>query len=220
MAVKRYKHEPRHEGQGDLNPYTWEKLPIDDFDRQFFRLRFEIELSQTHQQLWRTPWGNYLLPIAKPDGWTVGYVSRQPSWGKLWGVECPRVPDPRFPKTVTYMHAKGPIQAYYRSQRGELGFPDYTVIVEDQISALKLAYAGFNAWALLGVHMDAVKVREIAAQQPRNVIFALDPDATTNAFDMARNWGLAFYRSRVAILDHDLKDTPINDIPTVLGVVT
>lgn len=218
--MKRYKHEPKHEGQGDLNPYTWEKLPIDDFDRQFFRLRFEIDFPELGEFVSRTPWGNYLLPIGKPDGRNVGYVSRQPSWSKLWGVECPRKADPRFPKTVTYMHAKGPIQAYYKARVERYVEVYGTVIVEDQISALKLAYAGFNAWALLGVHMDAVKVREIAAQQPRNVIFALDPDATTNAFDMARNWGLAFHRSRVAILDHDLKDTPINDIPTVLGVVT
>lgn len=210
--MKIYKHEPKHDGKGQLNPYIWDILPLQDIDLDYFAERFGLEGNVASKYIKRTPWGCYLLPILKPNGTTVGHVMRQP-----WGGEpvSPRNPGSDGPKSVTYTHAAYPFMSYYPVRHG----CTTTVIVEDQLSAIKCAQVGIPAWALLGTHMDHNKVREIASLVPKEVLFALDPDATANAFTMARDWGLAFNKCRVALLQRDLKDTPVSDIPSTLGVV-
>jgi hypothetical protein len=206
--MKRYAHEPKHEGNGKLNPYVWRVLPLEDIDVEYFERAYEIPSTVSTACIWRTPWDTYLLPIRGPDLTFRGYVSRRPWDG------APRIGLPNK-KAITFMHKIGPIQSYY--QGNLYGGP--TVIVEDQLSAIKVMTAGLNSWALLGVNMDGGKAREIQrTTDSEGVIFALDPDASGAAWEMARDWGLVFPKVRVALLDKDLKDTALSEIPKTLGV--
>jgi hypothetical protein len=66
--------------------------------------------------------------------------------------------------------------------------------------------------------MDLPKVREMQRLRPDEVLLALDSDATATSFRYAREFGLAFNKFRVVLLERDLKDTKLSDIPTVLGL--
>jgi DNA primase len=92
------------------------------------------------------------------------------------------------------------------------------VLVEDQLSAISAQQGGVNAVALLGTHLNNDKVWEISQWQPSQVIIALDADATDQAFKLARKWGLAFPKTRVAILARDLKEEKTDDIRYILGL--
>jgi DNA primase len=90
------------------------------------------------------------------------------------------------------------------------------IIVEDQISAIKLSAYGYNAVALLGTHLNMSKVREIQ-RVAKEVVIALDADATNKAFKMAKEFGLAFDRVKVAIMKQDAKDTSAGEFLEIFG---
>jgi len=111
-----------------------------------------------------------------------------------------------------------PLQSWYLKRASA----DSLIVVEDQLSAIKLYSHGFSAVALLGVPGDgnigADRVRELASWSRGEVIIALDADATDKAFEFARRWGMAFRKLRVAILERDLKDEPAANFGEVLGL--
>lgn len=117
------------------------------------------------------------------------------------------------PKTRLFMNDSRqlPMSWYWQNN-------DVIVLTEDQLSAMKVYQAGFTGVALLGTHLEVQRVREIGTQKPSRVIIALDADATALALGMARTWGLAFNKTRVAVLEHDLKDIPRGDIAEALGL--
>lgn len=197
----------------DLNPYEGDIENLTDEDVVFFRERYELPTAE----MWISRNSNrYVLPIYDTHGASRGYVARQgwpgsPQAGKSTGQ-----------KAYTFMHARGPVQSFYKGN--ELG-TSCLVLVEDQLSAIKCAYAGFNSCALLGMPVAAIgsysgadRIREIASLRPTEVVVAMDADATDKAFQFARNWSMAFNRCRVAILEQDLKDTPLNDIREALSL--
>jgi hypothetical protein len=113
-----------------------------------------------------------------------------------------------------------PVQSFY-SHVYNLA-TDPLVLVEDQLSAIKLFSTGkYNACALLGVPNDGSigvdRVREISKIPCSEVIVALDADATENAFQFVRKYGMAFKKIRVAILSKDIKDTQKAIFQEVLG---
>ena len=188
-----------------LNPYTreWDHLTVED--RNYFLERFGVipEGARVTSDGCR-----YLLPVFTPQQWVRGWVAREPwdDWAPLSGTGS-------GPKALLYMHQEGPTQSWYGDfERSRV------VLVEDQMSGYCVAEAGERSCALMGISLDNDKVREIAMQRPQEVIIALDADATEQAFRLARKWGLAFRKTRVAVLEQDLKDTPIDDIPEVLGL--
>lgn len=189
--------------------YEDELLPLDKVDKEFFSDRFELERPEDN--IMRNQHGEYVLPIYGPDQYIRGYNVRQPWEG------APRNGRTQRPKARVYMHSLQPVQSTY------VGSRDYriVVLVEDQVSAIKAAqYASVeHAVALIGCHLDIPRVREIAMLRPSQVLLALDSDATDKAFKLAREFGLAFPKMRVVILDRDIKDTPKNEIDTVLGLV-
>lgn len=92
------------------------------------------------------------------------------------------------------------------------------VLVEDQISAMKVAQVGAVGVALLGTNLTFDKIHELQQAAPTEVIVALDGDATQRAFDMVRNYSPAFRSMRVAVLQQDLKDLQRNDVLSALGL--
>jgi hypothetical protein len=100
------------------------------------------------------------------------------------------------------------------------------VLVEDVISATKIAhlpiflsrssrkYAGI---ALLGTDLNTEKVKDILAAGYNKVIIALDPDATSKAFKLQKEYGLFFSSLEVRVLPEDPKDMPYAKLETLLN---
>lgn len=178
-------------------------------DAKAFRERFGIEAGD---DILYNEHDEYVLPIYGPDGYVRGYNVRQP-WDGM-----PRKGRPNRPKSRVYMHSLTPVQSTY--QGVVMGGDSRVLLVEDQLSALKASQHAAVSWAvaLMGAYLDIPRVREIAMLRPSEVLLALDADATEEAFKLARNYGLAFPKMRVVILDRDIKDTPSNKINEVLGI--
>lgn len=198
------KDSPRERA---TRPFTGSIYPLSQASQRFFAERYELSADVATGFIQETE-SEYVLPIYDPLGHERGVNVRQPWKGApLKGADGK-------PKSLIYMSSASPVQAFY--------YEDSTlpmVVCEDQLSAIKVADSGLaNAVALLGTHMDATRVQEIAMLHPKEVIIAMDEDATSKAFLAARKWGLAFRKIRVTMLGKDLKDTPMADFAGVLGI--
>lgn len=202
---------PPKRKQTQLRPYRKPLLPLGHQDLRYWGERFCIGPTTLFRNVQLTEDNRYAIHIKDTRQFTRGYMVRHGVWAGE--PECPRVSEWDGPKAVVYMHAAGPTLSWYPVP-GE----NRIVLVEDQVSAMRAQEEGVSACALLGTDLDNDKVREIAMLRPSEVIIALDADATESAFKMARKWGLAFKRTRVAVLERDLKDEADGDIHHVLGL--
>lgn len=204
-----------------LRPFGGEILPIEPSDVRYFTQHYEVDGDVSLKYIRLSPTTNrYILPIIAPEGWVRGMVLRKP-----W-PEAPRTAiEPYFdlPKADTFMSRYEPVQSFYKA---EFGDHDHMVIVEDQLSAIKLATYGHDSVAVLGtpyskgLHFaQSDRVAELARESNgRETVVAFDADATESAFEFVRKWGPSFRRIRVAILTADLKDTSHWDFGRILGV--
>lgn len=154
--------------------------------------------------------GTYLLSIESPKGVSRGIVERHP-WER---TAYDRTINYCGPKSRIYKAKHEPMISWYRPD----GVDDKdiramyaTVLVEDQMSAIKLADNGFLACALLGTSLNSEKVAEIQSVS-KHATLALDSDATATAFRLARKWQHAFSSFRVGILEKDCKDMTKEEI--------
>jgi hypothetical protein len=200
-----------------LTPYTGLLNELKPEDYRFFETRYGI--ITPNMRIFRGDDDRYALPIFSPvDALARGHVLRAPwpgsplSGARDWSGTR---------KALTYTSAYGPIQSFYKGHGPQFASRPL-VIVEDQLSAIKLAEIGLNAMAILGtpnkgeIGMD--RLSELTRIYSTETIVALDADATEQAFEFARKWGSAFKKLRVAILAQDIKDTPKDDIFGVLGL--
>lgn len=203
-----------------LRPYYGEYHPLTDAYAahypaiDWFKGRFEIEEVQN---VGLNEHGNYVFEILDPYGRVRGYLVRE----VLWGEKEPVLPDgSKKAKTRVWMHSETPSQSWYVPVAGRVahGLERTLVVVEDVVSGLKLRDNGIPAVSLLGTDLNLERVRELSLFRPTEVILALDQDAASLAFKLARRWSLAFNRMRVALLDKDIKDTPRAEIREVLGI--
>jgi hypothetical protein len=205
--------------------YDGETLPLENKDLEYFRDRFEIIAGGdwddiVGRYIFRTEEDEYLFPIID-RGHIRGYNVRQPSWGG--SPAAPRKGRPGRPRSRVFMENQLPAQSTYAGpelRAGRFLERKHVVLVEDQLSAMKVAQLDVIAYgvALMGTDLNVERVREIAMLRPDVVYLAFDADATSLAFKHAREFGLAFPKVRVVILEKDLKDTKLSDIPGVLGL--
>ena len=214
-----YRHQqpPQQKKQRKLNPYTDSLLPLKSADYDYFRWRFNLDEETVGKYVRVSADGRrYALAINGILGERHGWVLREPWNGK---PKCPRPGAGYRAKTVLYMHDDvEPISVY----QGYKGYgphcSDTLVVVEDQISAMRLWQMNYKAVALLGTHLNMARVRILQRMRAKRVVLALDPDATDKAFEFARTWGLALPNVRVALLEHDIKDyVDDEDIVDILG---
>ena len=194
-----------------INFYTGERLPLRPEDIAYFYNRFGINKSAAAKFISRTERGEYLFPVMSPQQYERGFVVRQPAWK---GIKPPNSPVVGKKKAILYPHNDAPMQSWYFSKSAR--YASTVVIVEDALSAIRVAQAGMTGVALLGASLNNDTVREIAHYKPKEVILALDADATDQAFRLGRKYGLAFPNFRVAILEEDLKDTTF--VNAALGI--
>lgn len=196
--------------ESNLKPYEGELLPLSPLDIDFFEKKYEVRLVSGDCAIHANEDDEYVLPIFGPEMYIRGFNERQPWPGS------PRKGVHGKSKSKVWMHCDKPVQSTYLGDESSRT----VLLVEDQLSAIKAAQHASvsHAVALMGAHLDIPRVREIALLRPYEVLLALDTDATSTAFRLAREYGLAFPKMRVVILDHDIKDTPAADINKVLGI--
>ncbi len=202
----------------ELNPYVGVFTALTSQDITFFEERYGLKPPDSNELIFRAD-SRYAMPIRRPHGSPRGYVLRAP-WRDSPLHIATHIP---ARKALTYMHVAEPVQSFYLRPYtvGSLVPASSLVLVEDQLSAIKLYQLGYNSVALLGVpnkgNIGADRVAEISRVPASEVIVALDSDATAEAFNFVRQWGAAFTHSRVAILTKDIKDTPSDEIREILG---
>jgi hypothetical protein len=193
-----------------LKPYTGKLVRLSGTDINYFWKRFEIPADVSDSKIRVGIHNCYVLPIFNNVYRIVGHVLRQPAWK---GNPGPVRHNPEWTgaKSMTYMKEAAEPISFYRG-----GDNDDWVIVEDQISAIKLSAYGCNSVALLGTHLNMPKAREIQRVAKR-ITIALDADATNKAFKMAKDYGLAFEKVKVVLMEQDVKDTPANEFYELFG---
>lgn len=204
-------HEPRRPEQ-PLRPYEGHTSRLTVEDLEYFRCRFGLNVDHIDYFIRGASWDDaYALVVRDPAGRERGLVIRQPTWK---GIPAPRE-GKGGPRANLFQAVAGPALAWYPPQDdgGYRAAYAKTVVVEDQLSAMRAAQCGYKAVALLGtnVTMSNNQVQEIAQESEHGVILALDADATSRAFSLGRRWGLAFKSFRVAILTEDIKDIEGDD---------
>lgn len=176
-----------------VRPYTGPLRPLETADYLWFQRRFELPMNTLREV--RKSESRYYLQILGPEGKRRGWVGRSPWEGSPL---CGPIVEP---KVLTYMDNDEPVQHWTGWSNSRP-----LVLVEDQISALRVTCdADLPAVALLGTGVNEEKVAELQ-RHAKHIVFALDADATGQAFSHARKWGQAFDSCRVVILREDIKD--------------
>lgn len=210
---------PERARDDGLRPYKGPILPLAEKDIQFFRKRFDLIVQK--YDLGVTEYGEYVFNIRDPQGRTRGRVVRQIPWNpteaRPYSPPRPSLYVGSVTKTKAFPEVPGPFQGWYEPAHEHADY-NPVVMVEDALSAMKVAQAGFKSVALLGTYVNNDRVREIAMQKPTEVVIALDNDATSVAFKIARQYGLAFPKVRVAMLSCDTKDMDADKVASALGL--
>jgi len=118
--------------------------------------------------------GRLVVPIRSPLGETRGVQTRnrRRSSGKPGDIR----------KTLDYPQVDGPWLAWFLESQFS---PSSTIVlVEDVISAAKVALAGHTGVSLMGSHLSLEGLEE-TQEQANNLVLALDRDATSKALRLA-----------------------------------
>ncbi len=135
--------------------------------------------------------GRIAYPVLDPIGVRRGYVLR--------------AYDGSAPKALTFMDKEAPKTSYYM-RKGD----DTVLMVEDIPSAVR-ASKFVSCVALLGTGMTDESLIELAAYR-RNIVWALDADATGTAIKQHTKHRIHFDTSRVLTLPKDFKDMTDKEI--------
>lgn len=135
-----------------------------------------------------------LMPVYGPDG-----LKRHENF---------RAYDGSLPKTlINRGESNEETISWYRWQK----YNKVLVVVEDQPSAVRLAEAGVDSVALLGVLLSPPRLQEIKKQNYERVILALDNDATAHAVKLGWQLRARLPQLRIKALDKDIKDMSPED---------
>lgn len=187
---------------------------LDEEDHEYLWQRFGLPKSTTSRYR-LSALGMYLLPMQSPMGQVAGWVLRRHPWKPWTGLPCPRGVD-SGPKTLVYPNSEStPLLHCARTPTADT-VDQPLVLVEDVVSADKLAAHGIPAVALLGTYLSADRLEVIRKLTPRHVVLALDADALAQAFSTARLYGQSFPKFTVLPLSMDFKDMASWDMLSLL----
>lgn len=199
LARRKEKHK-QLENAG-LRPYTHPIRALEIWEYARFIAKYDIPRETIKRKgcfRWAQRDECYVFPIFAPTGFERGFVLRHY--------------DGRKAKASTRLHTAGPSLSWY--VRGEERTPrnaDRLVLVEDQISALKLSKYHTTV-ALLGTSLSPEGVLEISSMKPGRVIIALDEDASNSAYNLRKLYGLLWPKCEVVKLKKDIKDMNYSEI--------
>jgi hypothetical protein len=178
----------RKERVRKITPYEGELEYLDD--EWVAYLRKTIGWHEGHLDIGRPFFApeehRVAFPIFSPMGMRRGWVLRSYQ------------PFDKY-KTLTRMDVDEPHLSWYRPNNSP-----HVVVVEDIPSAVRVAQYT-DCVALCGSGCSLDYAMEIAAHY-RNVVWALDADATAHALRLMRQHAMLFDTSRVIVLERDFKD--------------
>lgn len=159
---------------------------------------YGLDVAALDTRGWRMAKGDksprLVIPIKNRMGQCIGHLTRT--------FDKPKI-------VSTYKNTAGPFLDVWSLQGTPL------VIVEDCISAARVAQCGLSAVALLGTNMshgDAKELRWIVDMYKHPTVFlALDNDATKKAMQYVSKFAHILPMMHFLPLQHDLKDTPDDD---------
>jgi len=144
------------------------------FKGEYLKEKFGV----TTPTLWNEETKRVLFPVKAFTGEVVGYVARgYPELG--WKLDGP--------KTITYTNTLDIPFIHFPP-----GLADKMVLVEDWVSAERLAGADIPSVALLGTHIshrDALYLREAGIE---HLVVAFDADAWNKYHNIRQQYGLLF----------------------------
>lgn len=159
-----------------------------------FRKRYHLDEGTIDAAQWSyTP--NYdghgarvIMPIISPDARRRGHNFRSYCGGQ--------------PKSLVNIDIADENMCWYRFKK----YAKICVIVEDQVSALRLAAAGVDAVALMGTMINERRITEIREQKHNKVVLCLDNDASGVAVKHLVRWREWLPKLTVKLLEQDIKD--------------
>ena len=178
--------------------FDQETIRIPPVINESLKRKYDIDLRHMGTKL-TVDKTRLVMPVNTPQEYCRGYVTKQ--------IEK----NDRYPKSVNYKEVDGPWLAWYTPNCKPMGL----VIVEDQLSAMKLTAMDNGYWdavALLGTSINDHEAMEIHAQGYSEVIVALDADATDNAYRLQEKYGLLWDNCHVQELERDIKDMSFAEI--------
>lgn len=124
--------------------------------------------------------------------------------------------DGRVPKCRMYLtkDSESATMAWYRHP----GERDWVILVEDQVSAIKIWSLGYDAVALLGTHLDPGRAGAIS-QEYFNCLIWLDVDAAKKAAQYAAHFRLYFDRIDWHVSSLDPKDVNTTFLKETLEII-
>ena len=145
-----------------------------------------------------------VLPVLDPQGRVRGHVTRT--------FDTPK-------RCFTYKETAQPFLDYWPITVRRIKKDVPVVIVEDCLSACRLAGLGYNAVALLGTSMSVEQATEIAQfADVRPVILALDNDAFGKALKLRDRHAHILGVDMTVLLHEDIKNMKVDDdIRKLLG---
>jgi hypothetical protein len=199
---------PKKEGNKSKwkGPYTGTFEPLEEKDIAYFKRRFDLDIS-SNSFLGVNSSNLYVMEVRTMDGYVRGYAVRRGCWTVRSDTDpvCPRTALKTDPKTKVFLSNADDVSlSWHLPQRSRDA--GRLFVVEDQVSAAKVAQSGYVGVALMGAYLGEDKVKEISKWHPKEVTIALDADATGEAFKAVRKWGLAFPKTKVLVLRQDIKD--------------
>jgi len=133
------------------------------------------ELMQLQEFKWLPTENRLYMPTFNAQGYTIGGTAKT----RLKGLK---------PKVIQYRHNNVPMIHYPKGQP-TVDVP--LILVEDVLSALRLASAGLRAAALLGTNIGPRDL-DYLTKNEREIILMLDGDASQKAVNYKRNLSTYF----------------------------
>lgn len=193
-------YQPPEKVRTKRKPYTKPMVPLCEEEYEFFRDKFELTKEQIDWAGWKSgpEDGRILMPVRNSNGYDIGLTARSydPNANK---------------KSIAYPDGTDDVwMAYYLANQG-----DTVVLVEDQVSALKLSQF-VPAIALLGTNFNDDKAVDVASSFS-NVLAWPDADALDKGFSWVKKYKLMFRNFVVHTGSKtDPKDTRLEDIYNIL----
>jgi len=180
--------QPRQERQRRITPYEGELSYLSDEWKDYMRdaLGWDAQHHEVGRAMYAVADDRVAYPIYSPLGIRRGWVLRS------YDPSCQT-------KALTRMDMDEPHLSWYRTQNN-----NSCVVVEDIPSAVR-ASRYTDAVALCGTGCGPDYAMEIAAYY-KNVVWALDADATGEAIKLMRKYATLFESSSVMVLERDFKN--------------
>lgn len=178
---------------------TWRGVtePLPDSVTRFYESHYHLDIWHVAAAniRWCADEQRAIWPMMHRFGYVIGYVRKliQPLRNQPKSLTSP---NKGHGKLSWYpQHSKG---------IGAIKPTDTVMVVEDVISAVR-ASRYTNAVSLNGSSMSIDEVTEVAGVY-KNVLWALDKDATSTAIAMHKRYRLLFHSSQVVMLEQDIKN--------------